>query len=72
MAERVLTHHVNLRNTKGNVVTYEPGEALPKWAAEALTAENHAAYPEATAQTTEQVKQWQASRLAADNTQMED
>jgi hypothetical protein len=63
---RVLTHHVNVRNPKGDVVTFEPGADLPKWAAEVLIAENHAAYPVADKRANALVKQWQASKLAAE------
>ena len=46
---RVLTNHVNVRNPRTKKVdTFEPqlGANLPKWAHEALVAENHPAYPE--------------------------
>jgi hypothetical protein len=27
-----VTHHINVRNPEGDVVTLEPGKDLPKWA----------------------------------------
>lgn len=64
---RVLTHHVNCKNPNtGKVQTFEPGADLPKWAAQILTDENHVAYPEESKQALGLVKQWQASKLAAE------
>ena len=66
----VLTHHVNVRNPRtGKVETFEPTDAnLPKWAAEALLAENHPAYPdENTPGARAAVKSWQASRAATES-----
>ena len=65
---RVLTHHVNVRNPRTKKVeTFEPGVDLPKWAAEALLAENHPAYPDETAPGARAaVKAWQASKAAAE------
>lgn len=66
MSDRVLTHHVNVKSPKGDVVTFEPGAELPAWARDALLAENHAAYPVADKRSSAQVKSWQASKLAAE------
>lgn len=65
----VLTHHVNVRNPRSRKVeTFEPGADLPKWAADALLAENHGAYPdESTRGARAAVKSWQASRAAAES-----
>lgn len=64
--EHVLTHHVNVRNPKGEVQTFEPGDSLPKWASDVLLAEKHAAYPVVDKRSLALVKQWQASKLAAE------
>ena len=66
MADHVLTHHVNIRNPKGDVQTFEPGADLPKWASDVLLAEDHVAYPVADKRSNALVKQWQASKLAAE------
>ncbi len=63
---RILTHHVNVKSPSGKVQTFEPGADLPKWAAQILTEENHVAYPEESKQALGLVKQWQASKLAAE------
>ncbi len=64
---RILTHHVNAKNPNtGKVHTFEPGEVLPKWADKILTEENHVAYPEESKQARALVKQWQASKMAAE------
>ena len=68
MSDHVLTHHVNIRNPKGDVQTFEPGAQLPKWASDALLAEAHAAYPVADKRANALVKQWRASQLAAEAT----
>jgi hypothetical protein len=69
----VLTHHVNIRNPKTKKVeTFEPqdGSALPAWARDALTAENHVAFVERTPRAEALVKGWQASKLAAEAARM--
>ncbi len=64
---RILTHHVNAKNpSTGKVQTFEPGEKLPQWADKILTDEDHVAYPEADKRAEATVKQWQASKLAAE------
>ncbi len=66
---RILTHHVNVANpNSGKVQTFEPGAELPRWAAQILINENHFAYPEESKQAQSLVKQWQASKLAAEAT----
>lgn len=50
MAERQLTHSVNVKNPQGDVVTLEPGQNLPKWAVEKLTAEDHQAFQPVTSE----------------------
>lgn len=75
-AARVLTHHVNVRNPRTKKVEmFEPGADLPAWASDALLAEAHVAYPDVSDPKDEkarkaraQVKQWQASKLAAEAT----
>ena len=64
----VLTHHVNVKNPRsGKVETFEPGADLPKWASDALLAENHPAYPDETVPGARAlVKAWQASKAAAE------
>ena len=63
----VLTHHVNIKNPRTKKVeTFEPGDDLPKWAHEALLAENHVAYPVDTFDAFRAVKAWQASKAAAE------
>ncbi len=66
-SDRVLTHHVNVRNpgTK-KVETFEPGADLPAWARDVLVAEDHDAYPVDSLRARALVKQWQASKLAAE------
>ena len=65
----VLTHHVNVRNPRTKKVeTFEPGADLPKWAADALLAENHPGYvDEHTKGARAAVKSWQASKAAAES-----
>lgn len=66
-ADRVLTHHVNIRNPRSEKVeTFEPGAELPKWATDVLEAEDHPSYPERSRRTEALVKAWQASKLAAE------
>jgi hypothetical protein len=66
-SDRVLTHHVNVKNPKNDKVsTFEPGEELPGWAADILVAENHAAYPERSTRSEASVKGWNSSKLAAE------
>ena len=63
----VLTHHVNVRNPRTKKVeTFEPGADLPKWAADALLAENHPAYPEANPIADLDVVVWKRSKAAAE------
>ncbi len=67
MADRILTHHVNVKNPNTDkVVTFEPGDTLPKWADALLRELNHPAYPEASPRAEAAVKGWQASKLAAE------
>jgi hypothetical protein len=67
MADRVLTHHVNVQNPKTEKVqTFEPGEALPAWADQLLTEIDHDAYPVRDKRADALVKSWQASKAAAE------
>lgn len=66
---RVLTHHVNIRNPQTREVeTFEPqdGANLPVWAREVLERENHVAYPETSNRAVALVRQWEASKMAAE------
>lgn len=65
--DRILTHHVNVLNPKTEEVqTFEPGEVLPAWADTVLTELDHAAYPVRSTRAEALVKQWNASKLAAE------
>jgi hypothetical protein len=66
-SDRVLTHHVNVKNPKGGKVqTFEPGETLPDWADKILTELDHDAYPVRDKRADALVKSWSASKLAAE------
>ncbi len=65
MADRALTHHVNVRNPRTKKVeTFEPGADLPTWAQEQL--EGHAAYVEDSRPARALVASWQAQKAQAE------
>ncbi len=67
MPDRILTHHVNMKNPRtGKVQTFEPGEQPPQWAQDVLVSEGHVAYPEANKVARAVAASWQASKAATE------